>query len=210
MLVLISLLVSILNSDIDQNLNISPQRQERIDHGVLIRWTKGFGATNTEGEDVAAMFRKSLQKYVNCPLHFFTPHLFNLLSSNYPSNLRHWSMTPRERSLHLITSTRRPKLPAFLGRDVMLPTWSMSRIFQKLNTWTSMNTRIWRLTANGSATHYSMLSLLTIIQGAFDSDEHEHLPRTKYDIIVDETSNKPGEQAFEVSWWTFPSQIQPQ
>lgn len=35
-------------------------------------------------------------------------------------------------------------------------------------------------------------------QGAFDSFEHEHLPRTKYDTIVDETSNKPGEQAFEV------------
>lgn len=34
--------------------------------------------------------------------------------------------------------------------------------------------------------------------GAFDSFEHEHLPRTKYDIIVDETSNKPGEQSFEV------------
>jgi len=52
----------------------------------------------------------------------------------------------------------------------------------------------------GSLNHYSQLSsLLTILQGAFDSDEHEHLPRTKYDIIVDETSNKPGEQAFEVS-----------
>jgi len=34
-------------------------------------------------------------------------------------------------------------------------------------------------------------------QGAFDSFEHEHLPRTKYDQIIDETSNKPGEQAFE-------------
>jgi len=33
--------------------------------------------------------------------------------------------------------------------------------------------------------------------GAFDSFEHEHLPRTKYDTIVDESSNKPGEQAFE-------------
>ncbi len=37
-----------------------------------------------------------------------------------------------------------------------------------------------------------------LLQGAFDSFEHEHLPRTKYDITVDETSNKPGEQAFEV------------
>ena len=36
-------------------------------------------------------------------------------------------------------------------------------------------------------------------KGAFDSFEHEHLPRTKYDQIIDETSNKPGEQAFEVS-----------
>lgn len=36
------------------------------------------------------------------------------------------------------------------------------------------------------------------MQGAFDSDEHEHLPRTKYDLIIDEASNKPGEQSFEV------------
>lgn len=26
---------------------------------------------------------------------------------------------------------------------------------------------------------------------------HQHLPRTKYDIIMDQASNKPGEQAFE-------------
>jgi hexokinase len=40
--------------------------------------------------------------------------------------------------------------------------------------------------------------LLFLHKGAFDSFEHEHLPRTKYDQIIDETSNKPGEQAFEV------------
>ena len=39
-------------------------RQDRIDHGELIRWTKGFGAPNTEGHDVVAMFRKSLDKHV--------------------------------------------------------------------------------------------------------------------------------------------------
>ena len=39
--------------------------------------------------------------------------------------------------------------------------------------------------------------------GAFDSFEHEHLPRSKYDVIVDETSNKPGEQAFEVGDLSF-------
>lgn len=31
----------------------------------LIRWTKGFGAPNVEGQDVAAMFEKSLKKYVS-------------------------------------------------------------------------------------------------------------------------------------------------
>jgi hexokinase len=39
-----------------------PCAQDRIDHGKLIRWTKGFGAPNTEGRDVAEMFRKSLEK----------------------------------------------------------------------------------------------------------------------------------------------------
>jgi len=61
-------------------------------------------------------------------------------------------------------------------------------------------TQISLLTANG----YGTLSYLErrhfdfLPQGAFDSFKHEHLPRTKYDTIVDESSNKPGEQAFEV------------
>jgi hexokinase len=34
---------------------------------------------------------------------------------------------------------------------------------------------------------------------------HQHLPRTKYDIVMDQASNKPGEQAFEkVKWWQTP------
>ena len=45
-------------------------RQERIDHGELIRWTKGFGAPNTEGRDVAAMFRESLRTHVRTGLNY--------------------------------------------------------------------------------------------------------------------------------------------
>lgn len=37
-------------------------RQDKIDQGTLLRWTKGFGAAGVEGEDVVAMFRKSLDK----------------------------------------------------------------------------------------------------------------------------------------------------
>ena len=41
--------------------------QEGINHGLLLRWTKGFGAPNVEGHDVAAMFAKSLEKFVRLP-----------------------------------------------------------------------------------------------------------------------------------------------
>lgn len=63
-------------------------RQLRIDHGgeiggmhprskltiviELIRWTKGFGAPNIEGRDVAAMFSQSLAELVS------TPELYSL------------------------------------------------------------------------------------------------------------------------------------
>lgn len=43
---------------------LASSRQEKIDHGTLIRWTKGFGAPNTEGRDVVEMFRNSLSQHV--------------------------------------------------------------------------------------------------------------------------------------------------
>lgn len=42
-----------------------PCLQEKIDHGILIRWTKGFGAPGAEGKDCAAMFQTSLDKFVS-------------------------------------------------------------------------------------------------------------------------------------------------
>lgn len=39
-----------------------PCHQQSIDHGVLVRWTKGFGASGVEGNDVAQMLKDSLQK----------------------------------------------------------------------------------------------------------------------------------------------------
>ncbi|KAJ7859683.1 hexokinase [Mycena olivaceomarginata] len=115
-----------------------PCSQERIDHGELIRWTKGFGAANTEGQDVAAMFRKSLAKYTKIAVIFGTG-----CNAAYME---------RVGDIHKIKN---------LGID--------DEASMAINCeW-----------------------------GAFDSFEHEHLPRTKYDSIVDDTSNKPGEQAFE-------------
>lgn len=59
----------------------------------------------------------------------------------------------------------------------------------------------WRSTVNGTPLNPSFVDggadARTLSRGAFDSTTHEHLPRTSYDITIDETSNKPGEQAFE-------------
>lgn len=52
----------ILEEDIALGFTFSyPMEQDAIDHGKLVRWTKGFGNPNTEGNDCAAMFRKSLE-----------------------------------------------------------------------------------------------------------------------------------------------------
>lgn len=40
-----------------------PIVQKAIDHGELVRWTKGFGNPNTEGHDCAAMLRESLKRH---------------------------------------------------------------------------------------------------------------------------------------------------
>ena len=60
-------------------------RQEAIDHGRLVRWTKGFGNPNTEGKDCAKMFRDSLEKY-NVPIKMtsiINDTTGTLIASNY-------------------------------------------------------------------------------------------------------------------------------
>lgn len=45
-----------------------PATQDRIDHGALQTWTKGWDVKGVEGEDVAAMLRKAIDKRVR-PVH---------------------------------------------------------------------------------------------------------------------------------------------
>ncbi|KAF9026868.1 hexokinase [Hymenopellis radicata] len=141
-----------------------PCSQEKIDHGVLIRWTKGFGAGDTEGRDVAAMFRQSLETY---KLPITLTALINdttgtLIASHY--------VNPRT------------KIAVIFG------TGCNAAYMEKM----SNIDKIKNLGINDDAE-----MAINCEWGAFDSFQHEHLPRTKYDTIVDETSNKPGEQAFE-------------
>ncbi|KAJ9116925.1 hypothetical protein QFC22_004583 [Naganishia vaughanmartiniae] len=123
-----------------------PCAQTRIDHGELIRWTKGFGAPNVEGHDVAAMFAESLAKF-NVPIKLTS--LINdttgtLIASNY----------------------------------------------------VDPNTKIAVIFGTGCNAAY----METV--GNIPKMKHLGLPDDQemainYDIIIDESSNKPGEQSFE-------------
>jgi hexokinase len=66
-----------------------PCYQKSIGHGVLVRWTKGFGTSGVEGNDVAQMFKDSLQKLkvpAGAPLdQRFTPSSLILLKNWRPS-----------------------------------------------------------------------------------------------------------------------------
>lgn len=53
----------VIDKDISLGFTFSyPSLQERIDHAVLLRWTKGWGVKGVEGEDVVAQFRAALDK----------------------------------------------------------------------------------------------------------------------------------------------------
>ncbi|KAF8646614.1 hypothetical protein AX16_007115 [Volvariella volvacea WC 439] len=141
-----------------------PCAQDKIDHGVLIRWTKGFGASNTEGHDVGKMFRQSLEKY---RLPITLEALINdttgtLIASHY--------VDPKT------------KIACIFGTGCNAAYMEHIKDIEKLKD----------LGVDGG-----MDMAINCEWGAFDSFEHENLPRTRYDIIVDESSNKPGEQAFE-------------
>ncbi|WVR04130.1 hypothetical protein IAU60_001129 [Kwoniella sp. DSM 27419] len=141
-----------------------PCSQDKIDHGVLIRWTKGFGAPNIEGRDVAAMFKESLKRF-NVPAELTA--LINdttgtLIASNY--------VDPNT------------KIAVIFGTGCNAAYMETAGCIPKMN-------HVGLPAEQGMAINCEW--------GAFDSFDHQHLPRTKYDIIIDESSNKPGEQSFE-------------
>ncbi|KAF7968155.1 hypothetical protein HWV62_31734 [Athelia sp. TMB] len=137
---------------------------ERIDHGELIRWTKGINVANTEGRDVAAMFVRSLEKY-GLPIK-----LTALINDTTGTLIASHYVNPRT------------KIAVIFGTGCNAAYMEHVKDAEKIKA----------LGIDGAAD-----MAINCEWGAFDSFEHEHLPRTKYDAIVDDTSNKPGEQAFE-------------
>jgi len=62
-------------------------RQDRIDHAQLISWAVGFDNPNTEGHDVAEMFRRSLAKYVGIDLNALSIKYADHIVQNLPVRL---------------------------------------------------------------------------------------------------------------------------
>ncbi|KAG2159268.1 hexokinase [Suillus bovinus] len=127
-----------------------PCSQERIDHGELIRWTKGFGAGNTEGRDVAEMFKKSLEKY-QLPVK-----LTALINDTTRTLIASRYVNPKT------------KIAVIFG------TGCNAAYMENVKN----ITKIEHLGIDSGAE-----MVINCEWGAFDSFEHEHLPRTKYDTI---------------------------
>jgi len=155
----------LLDKDIALGFTFSyPCIQERIDHGTLLRWTKGFGAEGVEGEDVVAMFRKSLDK------------------NNVPVK---------------ITALINDTTGTLMASHYVDPSTRMGIIFG-----TGCNAAYVEKVKNIPKIKHLNLPddaeiAINCEWGAFDSDTKEYLPRTKWDLHIDETSNKPGQQLFE-------------
>ncbi|TIB17586.1 hypothetical protein E3P92_01001 [Wallemia ichthyophaga] len=141
-----------------------PTLQDRIDQGVLVRWTKGFGNPGVEGKDVSELFNQSLQK-VKCPLTV-TAIINDTTGTMIASRYTH-------------PNTR-------IG--LILGTGCNAAYMDKMHN-------ITKLKIDGCPADERMA--INCEYGAFDSFDHKHLPRTKYDEVIDLTSNKPHEQAYE-------------
>ncbi|SCZ90415.1 BZ3500_MvSof-1268-A1-R1_Chr9g10825 [Microbotryum saponariae] len=156
-----------------------PCIQERIDHGVLLRWTKGFGAPNIENHDVAQMFKDSLKKF-DVPVE-----LVALINDTTGTLIASAYVEPRTRA------------GVIFGTGCNAAEWLSDLVF-------SLGGGIRYMEKISAITKIKDLGLPSDAEmaincewGAFDSSTHENLPRTSYDITIDESSNKPGEQAFE-------------
>ncbi|WFD29856.1 hexokinase [Malassezia sp. CBS 17886] len=143
-----------------------PIIQKAIDHGELIRWTKGFDNPNTEGRDCAAMLRESLERF-EVPValtSIINDTTGTLIASNY--------VEPKT------------KIACIFGTGCNAAYMEHVREIPKIE-------------------HLHLPEdedmAINCEYGAFDSFDHRCLAsvRTKFDEIIDLSSNKPHEQAYE-------------
>ncbi|KAL6946230.1 Hexokinase isoenzyme 2 [Hanseniaspora osmophila] len=143
-----------------------PASQDKINEGILQRWTKGFDIPGIEGHDVVPMLQTELAKR-NLPIDvvaLINDTVGTLVASLYTDG--------------------ETKMGCIFGTGVNGAYYDVVSDVEKLEE---------RL-----ADDIPKESLMAINceYGSFDN-EHLVLPRTKYDVMVDEQSPRPGQQSFE-------------
>ncbi|OCT52559.1 Hexokinase [Cladophialophora carrionii] len=146
-----------------------PATQDRIDHGILQTWTKGWDVKDVEGHDVAEMLRKAMEKR-NLPVKLIA--LINdttgaLIASAYndPDTIIGAIFGTGCNAAYMDRVSQIPKMPS-------------------------------QTTDPDSSLKEDSPMAINCEYGAFDNS-HTVLPRTRYDELIDEQSPRPGEQTFE-------------
>ncbi|EXJ91874.1 hexokinase [Capronia epimyces CBS 606.96] len=153
-----------------------PATQERIDHGILQTWTKGWDVKGVEGNDVAEMLRKAIQKR-SLPIKLVA------VVNDTTGALIASSYNDPETIIGAIFGTGCNA--AYMEQVSHIP--KLARTRSELNSSTTESARL--LDDEG-------LMAINCEYGAFDNS-HAVLPRTLYDEIIDQDSPRPGEQSFE-------------
>lgn len=143
-----------------------PASQDRINVGILQRWTKGFDIPNVEGHDVVALLNESMAK-LDVPVEVVA--LINDTTGTLVASLY---------------SDPETKMGVIFGTGVNGAYYDVVKDIPKLE--------------GKLADDIPPESVMAINceYGSFDN-EHVALPRTKYDIQIDEESPRPGQQTFE-------------
>jgi hexokinase len=145
-----------------------PATQHKIDHGILQTWTKGWDVQDVEGEDVAELLKKAMDKR-------HLPVKLVALVNDTTGALIASAYNDPETIVGAIFGTGCNA--AYIERR--------SRI-HKLEEDDNAT--------NGDKLEEIMA--INCEYGAFDN-AHKVLPRTRYDEMIDEESPRPGEQTFE-------------
>ncbi|KAK4939731.1 hypothetical protein LTR10_020015 [Elasticomyces elasticus] len=148
-----------------------PATQDRIDHGLLQTWTKGWDVDDVEGKDVAALLRSAIEKR-KIPVKLVA--LMNdttgaLIASRYkdPETI----------------------IGAIFGTGCNAAYIEKCRNIPKLKSYDQ------NISKTGTGNKDDIMAI-NCEYGAFDNS-HKVLPRTPYDEAIDNESPRPGEQSFE-------------
>lgn len=144
-----------------------PASQSAINQGVLQRWTKGFDVDDVEGNDVVPMLQKALDDKS-------IPVEVTALINDTTGTLVASMYTHPDTIMGLI-----------FGTGVNGAYYDMAQSVPKLEGLLPKD-----------IDQQGIPMAINCEYGAFDN-EHYILPRTKYDVIIDNESPRPGQQTYE-------------